>query len=163
MELSNLTTKEKLTCNQIKLKNIYKKLKNNYILRKIFNNLERRRTLDIIKYNKNMKKRININNNDYEEFLLIEIEIKPVNNKYGIFININKDDQKYYHIYFNNNEEEIHRNYIDKDEKIQTIKIKIDYQIKSFKRLFEYCYCIESIYFKKFNRNNIIVVVRIAL
>ena len=35
------------------------------------------------------------------------------------------------------------------------IKIIIDYQIKSFERLFNECKCIEKINFKKFYRNNI--------
>jgi len=41
-----------------------------------------------------------------------------------------------------------------KNEKIINIKIIIDYQVKSFYELFEKCDCLESIYFKKFNRNN---------
>ena len=48
----------------------------------------------MIKYNKNIKNRINININDYKEYSekysSIEIYIKPVKNKYGKFININK-------------------------------------------------------------------------
>ena len=35
------------------------------------------------------------------------------------------------------------------------IKIIIDYQIKSFKNLFNFCNCIESVNFKKFCGNNI--------
>ena len=35
------------------------------------------------------------------------------------------------------------------------IKIRIDYQIKSFPKLFYECECIESIKFKKFYRNNV--------
>ena len=41
-------------------------------------------------------------------------------------------------------------------DKITKIKIKIDYQIKSFKNLFEYCECIIYINFIKFYRNNIV-------
>ena len=116
--------------------------------------------LDLLKYNKNISNRINININDYIEYLekysSIEIEIKPVNNTHGKFINFKEEEEKYYHIYFdNNNKEEIKRNYINKDEKIKKIRIIIDYQVESFERLFEYCDCIESIYFKKFSRNNI--------
>ena len=44
---------------------------------------------------------------------------------------------------------------INKIDKVTKIKIIIDYQIKSFKELFSDCYCIESINFKKFYRNNI--------
>ena len=54
---------------------------------------------------------MNIGIKDYKEYSeiysTIEIEIKPVNNKYGTFININKEKEIYFHIYFNNNKEEI--------------------------------------------------------
>ena len=87
---------------------IYNNLKGDYFLRKVFKNLETKKILNIKKYN-NIKKRINININNYKEYSekysSIEIEIKPVNNnnKYGNFINISEKDEKYYHIYFNNN------------------------------------------------------------
>ena len=42
-----------------------------------------------------------------------------------------------------------------KHEKVIIIKIIIDYQVKSFKELFYNCNYIESIFFKKFYRNNI--------
>ena len=90
-----------------------------------------------------------------EKYSSIEIEIKPVNDEYGKFINFKKEDEKYYHIYLNNNKEEIKMNNINKYEEIKIIKIIIDYQVKSFKGLFGSCDCIESIYFKKFYRNNI--------
>ena len=61
-----------------------------------------------------------------------------------------------YHIYFDNSKEEIKRNYLNDNENVKKIKIKIDYEIKSFKDLFYYIDCISSIYFKKFSRNNII-------
>jgi hypothetical protein len=82
---------------------------------KVFDNLEKKKKLNMIKYNKNMKKRINININDYkkysEKYTPIEIEIRPVNNKYGQFINYRIGiDDLYHHIYFNNNKEEIKRN-----------------------------------------------------
>ena len=134
-------------------------LKTDYFLKLIFNNLERKRIINITKYNKNIMKRINININDYKEYSekysSIEIEIKPVNNKYGEFIDCNKDYEKYYHIYFNNTKEEIKRNCINKDEEIKLIKIIIDYKVDSFHGLFSYSDCIESIYFIKFYRNNI--------
>ena len=41
------------------------------------------------------------------------------------------------------------------NEEIKKIKIIIDYQVESFFGLFQSCNCIESIKFKKFNRNNI--------
>ena len=103
-----------ILCNEGKIKKCqdkFKNIKSKYILQKIFNNLLEKKSLDIIKYNKNIKDRINISIKDYKEYSeiysSIEIEIKPVKNKYGKFININKENEKYYHIYFNDNKEEI--------------------------------------------------------
>ena len=142
-----------------KPKDIFKNIKSKYILLKIFNNLLKKKSLDIIKYNKNMKDRININIKDYKEYSeiysLIEIEIKPVKNGYDKFINIKDKDKEYYHIYFNDKEEEIKRNYLNENEKVEKIKIIIDFNIKSFEGLFNNCKCIEYIIFKKFYRNNI--------
>ena len=108
-----------------------------------------------------MKKRININNNDYKEYsetyssIEIEIEIKPVVNKYDKIINFKREDEKYYHIYFNNDKKEIKRNYLNENDNIEKIQIMIDYQIKSFGKLFYNCKCIKYICFNKFYRNNI--------
>ena len=76
--------------------------------------------------------------------------------EYGKFININEGDEKYFHIYFNDNKEkEIENTSLNSNDNISKISIIIDYQIKSFSELFSYCKCIESINFKKFCRNNI--------
>ena len=160
MEPGNLIRNEKLKINQMGEKYIFNNFKSDYFLEKLFDNLNKKRALDIIKYNKNIKNRINININDYKEYSgkysSIEIEIKPAKNKNGRFINIKKEDTIYVHIYFNNNkEEEIKRSFIDNDEKIEIINIIINYQFESFEYLFKYCDCIESINFKKFCRNNI--------
>ena len=146
--------------NTIKMEDKFRNLKSDYFLQKLFDNLERKKLLDIVKYNKYMKQRININITDYKEYSekysSIEIEIIPKLNKCGNFINIfNKEDIKYFHIYFNDNKEEIKRNYIYENEKIKKIKIIIDYEFESFHRLFLFCECLESITFKKFKRNNI--------
>ena len=138
-----------------RFKDIFENIKSKYILLKIFENMPKRKSLDIIRYNKTIKMRININVKDYEECSLIEIEIIPVKNKYGLFINIKKEEEKYYHIYFDNNKEEIKRNYLKENEQVKIIRIIIDYQVKSFEDLFDSCGCVESIYFKKFYRNNI--------
>ena len=159
MDCFNVLRKEKKEENKMKSKDIFKNFKSKYILQILFNYLLKKKTLDIIKYNKKIKNRMNINIKDYKEYSeiysSIEIEIKTVNNKYGKFININKENEKYYHIYFNDNKEEIKRNYLNNNENIKKIKIIIDYQFKSFKKLFQDCECIEYIYFKKFYRNNI--------
>ena len=132
-------------------------LKSDYFLRKLFDILKKDKSLNIIKYNKKLQKRLNININDYIECAKIEIELKLTDYKYdGKFINIPDEENEYYHIYFDNSNEEIKRKYLKKNEKVKMIKIKIDYQVKSFKGLFNYCYCINSIFFKNFYRNNII-------
>ena len=87
MESGDFVTKGKKENNQKKSKDIFNNLKNDYFLQKVFNNLEKRKILYISKYNKAIKKRINININDYKEYSekysSIEIEIKPVSNKFG--------------------------------------------------------------------------------
>ena len=135
-------------------KDIFKNIKSDYILKKLFYYLLKNKSLDIIKYNNNIKKRLNINIKDYKDYEKyleiyspIEIEIKTVNNEVGKFINM-KENEKYFHIYFNDNKEEIKRYNLYKTEKIIKIKIIIDYQIKSFYKLFNYCECIEYINFK---------------
>ena len=72
----NVLSKE---VNKVKSKDIFKNLKSDYFLQILFNNLMKKKTLDIIKYNKNIKNRININIKDYKEYSeiysSIEIEI----------------------------------------------------------------------------------------
>ena len=159
MNSVNLESNNKTRRNHIKAIDKFEKIRSNYFLEKLFNILEKKKSLNIIKYNKNLKKRINININDYKEYLelnsSIEIEINPKINKYCKFINFKDEDNIYHHIYFNNNKEEIKRNYIKKNEGIKIVKIIIDYQIKSFEKLFKDCKFIECIYFKKFYRINI--------
>ena len=71
-------------------------------------------------------------------------------------INIKEDEKLFYHIFFNDNKEEIENKYsIHKKDKVKKIRIVIDYQVKSFENLFKNCKCIQYINFKKFNRNNI--------
>ena len=119
--------------------------------------MTKKKKLEIVKYNKRIQNRLNLDVKDYKEYYEeIEIEIIPIKGKYGRFININKNDELYYHIYFNDNKKEIKNKYeIDEEDKVTKIKIIIDYQVKSFEGLFIECECIESINFKKFYRNNI--------
>ena len=153
------TEKENEKLNLIKSKNKFINLKSDYFIQKLFDYMEKRISLKIIKCNMNIQKRLNININNYkdfsEKFSSIELEIIPVQNKYGSFIKIKKENKKYFHIYFNNNKEEIKKTELNKEDIVSKINITIDYQIESFKELFYYCNCIESINFKKFHRNNI--------
>ena len=139
---------------------IIENINSKYILSKIYDNMTIKKKLEIVKYNKKIQNRINLSVNDYKEysetFTPIEIEIIPTKGKYGKFININKNDKLYYHIYFNDNKEEIKDKYrINEEDKVTKIKIIVDYKVTSFRKLFYKCYCIESINFKKFYRNNI--------
>ena len=140
---------------------IIENIKSRYILSKIYGNMTKKKKLEIVKYNKKVQNRLNLGVKDYKEysetFTPIEIEMMPIKVTYDMkFINIDEDDKLYYHIYFNDNKEEIKNKYeIDEEDKVTKIKIIIDYQVKSFKNLFYECYCIESINFKKFYRNNV--------
>ena len=112
--------------------NDFDNLKSDYFLRKLFDIIKENKSLNIIRYNKNLQKRLNINIDNYKEYCQIEIELKLVDNKYGKFINISEEDKKYYHIYFDNSKEEIKKYNLEKNEKVKMIKIIIDYQVKSF-------------------------------
>ena len=103
MNSTNELSKDKTESNQIESKDILKNVKSDYILQIFFNYLSKKKILDIIKYNKNLKDRLNISINDYKELSEIEIELKLVYNKYEKFININKENKIYYHIYLNDN------------------------------------------------------------
>ena len=122
-------------------------IKSNYKLKQIFNNLTKKKSLEIIKYSKSLQKRFNLNINDYKEYIeifsSIEIGIITVKNKCGKFIKILDKEKEYYHIYFNNKNEEIKRNYITKEDNARKITIIMDYQVKSFRNLFYDCDCIE--------------------
>ena len=144
--------------NDVKSNDLFQNIKSSYILQKIFDILSKRKSLNIMKYNKNIQQRNNININDYKELLEIyseiELEIIPANDKYGKFINIKNGNEINYHIYLDN-KEETERNYLNEKEQINSIKVIIDYQELSFEDLFSECKCIKSINFKKFYRKNI--------
>ena len=162
MESKDTPTKEKEQ-EQSKLinsDNILQNLKSDYFIQKFFDYIQKRRKLKTIRYNKSIQKRINLNINHYKEYSekysSIEIEIKPMENKYGRFIKIKEGDEEYYHIYYNDNKkEEIKSTSLNENDKVSKINIIIDYQVESFYKLFYYCKCIESICFKKFYRNNL--------
>ena len=63
------------------------KIRSIYIMKHIFNNILQNKLLNIIRYNKNIRKKLNIQINNYkEEYFKIVIEIIPVEEKYGKFI-----------------------------------------------------------------------------
>ena len=139
--------------------NQLRNLKSDYFIQKFYGYMSERKSLETIKYNKNIQKRLDININHYksfsEVFSSIELDLIPMKGKYVKFINIEEEDKKYFHIYFNDNKKEIEKTLLNKDDNISKISIIIDYQIKSFSELFYYCKCIEYIKFTKFYRNNV--------
>ena len=147
---------------QEKSKVAFDNLKNKYILHIIFDYMKKNKSLKFMKYNKQLQNRLNLSIRDYKDYSElyspIEIELKFAENehyKYEKFINISDKDNDYYHIYFDNSNQEIKRTYFEEEENVSTIKIIIDSQIKSFKELFKDSKSISSISFKKFYRINI--------
>ena len=117
--------------------NQLKNLKSDYFIQKFFGYMSERKYLETIRYNKSIQKRINININHYkaysEEYSSIELDIIPVKDGCGKFINIKEEDKKYFHIYFNDNKKkEIENTSLYKGDNVSKISIIIDYQIKSF-------------------------------
>ena len=116
-------------------------IKSKYILKQILDNLHKLKLLQIIRYNKNIQNKRDINLKDYKEYSKqyssIEIDIIPINKEIKKIINIkDKKDQSYYHIYLNDSKEEIKDNISIKKDKIKKFVVKIDYQVKSLSELF---------------------------
>ena len=137
---------------QVKSKAAFDNLKNKYILHIIFDYMKKNKSLKFMKYNKQLQNRLNLSIRDYKDYSElyspIEIELKFAENehyKYEKFINISDKDNDYYHIYFDNSNQEIKRTYFEEEENVSTIKIIIDSQIKSFKELFKDSKSISSI------------------
>ena len=144
--------------NEFNDKKIFNNVKSKYILKEIFNNLVENKKLNIIRYNKMIQDKLNININDYIATLNIELEIIIIENGSGNFINISKT-KKYYQIYFinkNNDINLVNRDFINLIDDATKIKVIIDKEIKSFKGLFKDCRIIKTINFTKFNRKDIV-------
>ena len=137
-------------------------LKSIFILKTIINNLSKRKYLSLIINNKNLQNKLNITIDTYIKYSnQIEVEIIPDKNKIQIddnsnkFINIiEKNDEPFYHMYFNWGKEEIKRDYIKHNENITKINILIELEVKSILFLFYKSLCIKEIKFIKFNRTD---------
>ena len=102
-------------------------IRSNYILKQIFEHLCEKCSLELIKYNKDIQKILDINIDNYKLFSqlysTIELEIKVIERKKGNFIYIEEEkDKPYFHIYFNDNLKEI------KKEIKMNLQRKIKYQ-----------------------------------
>ena len=133
--------KEQEQTKLINLNNQIRNTKSNLILKIVFSFIHKRKSLEIIKYNKSIQNRINININNYKEYSekysSIEIEIIPMKIKSYKLIYIKEEDEEYYHIYLNDNKEEIKNNSsVDLNDIVSKINIIIDYHVTSFYELF---------------------------
>ena len=147
------------TRNNFNQNDVLKKVRSVYITKKILDNLNQIKLMNIIHYNKKYQKLMKISLKDFKnEFSKIEMEIIPEENTFGKFVNITNKicEENNVRIYFNDKKEEINRNYIAKDENVKKIKIIINHKIKSLYRFFEDCKCIKKINFIKFNKDDII-------
>ena len=159
MDSFNQSENEGKENNQNNMIGNIKNVKSKVILKKIFYNLIQNKFLEIIKHNKNLQKAMSLDIIYYKEYSLkqIEIEIIPTENIYGKFINISKQEEKNYRIFFNNNKiEEIKRNYITEYDDVKNINIEINFEVQSLEGLFAWSECIESIIVRKFSKHNII-------
>ena len=123
-------------------------IKSKYILKIILEKTNSKIRLGLVKYNKKLKKNLDISIKDYKKYNQIEIEILPITKSYANDNNINdyiniKENEK---PYFN----------VDINKTRNIINIKIDLEIKSFLGLFKNKNVIEKISFIKFKRKNII-------
>ena len=78
MKSSINVSKENNKENEITKPNpIIENIKSRYILSKIYNNMTMKKKLKIVKYNKRIQNRLNLDVKDYKEYCEIEIEIIP--------------------------------------------------------------------------------------
>ena len=94
MESSINASKENNKKNEsAKLNPITEKIKSDYFLQKLYYNIQKKKKLEIARWNKKTQNRLNLSIKDYKEtFSPIEIEIIPAKGKYGEFIKVNKND-----------------------------------------------------------------------
>ena len=137
------------------------KVKSKYILKRIFAHIQYTKFLNIIRYNKNLQSKLNIELNDYKEYLKTEIEIIPKDSVFDKIINVKDNDVPYFHFYINDDKKEKNFVYLFFNCSIRKIKIIIDYEVKSFDRLFGGCKNIKKLKFIKFNRKDIKNITRI--
>ena len=130
--------------------NYLSNIKSKYIVINIFDILLKKKSFEIIKYNKTLQNKIDIDINTYKEYSTTEIEINLAKNIYGNFINMTEKKEPYFHIYFNNSRKEMKKYSINDKDKIKKIKILIYKKKIKTKGLFQDCKCIESISIKSY-------------
>ena len=86
-------------------------IKSKFILKKIIQNIKETKMLNIILYNKKYQNKLNIDINDYKNKMKIIIELICLGP--GKFIN--RKELEHFHIYINDNKEEIKTNKLIED------------------------------------------------
>ena len=114
----NRKANEKSQANKLTKNIILANIKSKYIYKKVIDNIKKTKYLQIIKYSKIVQQILGLDINYFKDFsekyTEVELEIIPCDNKYTKFINIvNEQDRAYYHIFFNDNKNEIKREYLD--------------------------------------------------
>ena len=133
---------------------VFNDVRSNFILKKIFHDLDKRIYCQIIRYNKNLQKKINIELEDYHQlykiYSKIELEIIPTSpfiNKEEI-IKMN-NDRSFYHIHYIYDKNQKSKK---KREPLTRIKIVIDTEFESLKGLFKDCTGIYKFNLLKYKR-----------
>ena len=138
-----------------KKNNLIKKIQSKYIMKLIMDNLKVKMRLNLMKYNKNLQKKLDIKLKDYAEYskiVIIEIVPSKVLQK-AYFINFEPGEKDYIKIYFDGKRRK--ENYIIKKDITSKIKIIIKSEFKKFDSLFYHCKCTQKITFVCFNRVDI--------
>ena len=128
-------------------------------MKKIFKFIGKKSAYNIIRYNKEIQNKCEINKDSYNTvFNKIVVEIVPCysEDKNNIFIDYNINNHiEITYIDSNNVKHDLKRNFIMKDDHIKIIKIKINTNYISINKIFRKCEGIKEITFKKFYRNDI--------
>ena len=136
------------------------KIRCKYILEKIMKkHLDEKVCLKLVKYNKDLQRKLNIKKIDYINFSeRVIIDLYPKNELergQHPFINIKENKRQYFHIYFDNNIIEERRTYITENDRVNRIRVIIENEINSFAKLFWLCKCIKRINFVKCDNKKI--------
>ena len=111
-------------------------IQNEYFFQIMFDMVNKRRTLESVRYNKKLQNILNLSAKDYKDFLKIIIEINIAPRHGELFMNSVQQLRNYYHIYFDDNEEEYKECNFRVRGDVKKIKIIIDKEIISLENLF---------------------------
>ena len=138
-------------------KNSFDNIKSKYVLKQIFDMLNRKTMLKIINYCKKIQQRIEITIEDFIELCKVEIEVMPNDLYVGDIrlINIPADMKSYCHIFIDDDPKEYFSETIPREKVVKKVKIILDYQMVNFEHLFKLCGSFKYIHFKRFKRNDI--------